>query len=58
MRRTGLPLSTYFSGIKLRYMLDHYPEVKKAHEEDDLALGTVESWIVYVSQLHSLSQLR
>ncbi|KIJ55610.1 hypothetical protein M422DRAFT_41547 [Sphaerobolus stellatus SS14] len=44
---SGLPLSTYFSGIKLRWMIDHHPEVKQAHEEDNLLFGTVESWIVY-----------
>ncbi|KAF8523603.1 hypothetical protein JB92DRAFT_2883279 [Gautieria morchelliformis] len=44
---SGLPLSTYFSGIKLRWMLDHYPEVSMAHESDDLLFGTVESWILY-----------
>lgn len=47
--RTGLPLSTYFSAIKLRWMIDHYPEVAKAHEADDLLFGTVESWVAYVS---------
>ncbi|TFK39928.1 glycerol kinase [Crucibulum laeve] len=44
---TGLPLSTYFSAIKLRWMIDHYPEVAKAHEADDLLFGTVESWVAY-----------
>ncbi|CAL1715600.1 unnamed protein product [Somion occarium] len=44
---TGLPISTYFSAIKLRWMITHYEAVKKAHEEDDLLFGTVESWIVY-----------
>jgi hypothetical protein len=47
---TGLPLSTYFSAIKLRWMIDHYPEVAAAHEADDLLFGTVESWVAYVSQ--------
>jgi len=46
---TGLPLSTYFSAIKLRWMLDHLPEVQLAHESDDLLFGTVESWVAYVS---------
>lgn len=46
--RTGLPLSTYFSAVKLRWMIDHYPEVFKAHEEDNLLFGTVESWVAYV----------
>jgi glycerol kinase len=30
-------------------MLDHWDDVRKAHEEDDLAFGTIESWIAYVS---------
>lgn len=28
-------------------MIDHYPEVAKAHDEDDLLFGTVESWVAY-----------
>ncbi|TDL23979.1 glycerol kinase [Rickenella mellea] len=44
---SGLPISTYFSAIKMCWMIDNYPEVKKAHEEDSLLFGTVESWIVY-----------
>ncbi|KAI9573958.1 hypothetical protein HD554DRAFT_575393 [Boletus coccyginus] len=44
---TGLKLSTYFSAIKLRWMIDNYPEVKKAHLEDNLLFGTVESWVAY-----------
>lgn len=49
--RTGLPLSTYFSAIKLRWMIDHHAEVAQAHEADDLLFGTVESWVAYVSYL-------
>ncbi|KAG9312817.1 hypothetical protein JVU11DRAFT_6234 [Chiua virens] len=44
---TGLKLSTYFSAIKLRWMIDNDPEVKTAHAEDNLLFGTVESWVVY-----------
>ncbi|KAK2463622.1 hypothetical protein APHAL10511_004373 [Amanita phalloides] len=44
---TGLPISTYFSAIKLRWMIDHYPQVAQAHESDDLLFGTVESWVAY-----------
>ncbi|KLO19006.1 glycerol kinase [Schizopora paradoxa] len=44
---TGLPLSTYFSAIKLCWMIDNYDDVKKAHDEDNLLFGTVESWLVY-----------
>ena len=45
---TGLPLSTYFSAIKLRWMIDNYPEVERAHKLDDLLFGTIESWVAYV----------
>lgn len=44
---TGIPLSTYFSAIKLRWMLDHYKEVAEANASGDLAFGTVDSWLVY-----------
>jgi hypothetical protein len=49
LHSTGLPLSTYFSAIKLRWMIDNWEGVRQAHEADDLAFGTVESWIAYVS---------
>jgi len=45
--KTGLPISTYFSGTKLRWMLDNIPAVKEAHDNDDLLFGTVESFALY-----------
>nr|WCZ58506.1 glycerol kinase 2 [Andalucia godoyi] len=44
---TGLPVSTYFSGLKMRWMLENDPEVRKAADEHRLAFGTVDSWLVY-----------
>lgn len=35
--------------MKLRWLIDHDETVRKAHEEDDILFGTIESWIVYVS---------
>lgn len=46
-RRTGLLLDPYFSGTKMRWMLDNVPGVKAAGEAGTLAFGTVESWLVY-----------
>jgi glycerol kinase len=46
-----LKLSTYFSGMKLRWMIDNHSEVRKAHDKDDLLFGTLESWVVYVGLL-------
>jgi glycerol kinase len=45
--RTGLLLDPYFSGTKMRWMLDNVPEVRGAAERGALALGTVESWLVF-----------
>ncbi len=46
-KRTGLLLDPYFSGTKMRWMLDNVPEVKAAAEKGTLALGTVDSWLTY-----------
>ena len=44
---TGLLLDPYFSATKMRWLLDHVPEVRAAAETGRLALGTVESWLVF-----------
>ncbi|KAI8870953.1 glycerol kinase [Ramicandelaber brevisporus] len=43
----GLPLTTYFSAVKLRWMLDNVPAVKAADEKGTLRFGTVDSWLIY-----------
>ncbi len=43
--RTGLLLDPYFSGSKIAWALEHWPAVGEA--EADLAVGTVESWLVH-----------
>jgi len=45
--RTGLLLDPYFSATKMRWLLDHVPEVAAAATSRRLALGTVESWLVF-----------
>ncbi len=45
--RTGLPLSTYFSGLKLRWLLDEVPGARRAAEAGDLLFGTIDSWTVW-----------
>jgi len=45
--RTGLPLATYFSGPKVRWMLDNVPGAREKAEAGDLAFGTVDSWVVW-----------
>ena len=46
-RRTGLLLDPYFSGTKMRWMLDNVSEVRAAAERGTLAFGTVESWLTF-----------
>jgi glycerol kinase len=44
---TGLPLATYFSGPKVRWLLDQDPSLRKRAESGDLAFGTIDSWVVW-----------
>ncbi|KAL2780496.1 glycerol kinase 2 [Daubentonia madagascariensis] len=45
--KTGLPLSTYFSAVKLRWMLDNVRKVQKAVEEGRALFGTLDSWLIW-----------
>lgn len=45
--RCGLPLSTYFSGVKLRWLKDNVENVAKAMENGTCLFGTVDSWLMY-----------
>ncbi|XP_017090133.2 glycerol kinase 2-like [Drosophila bipectinata] len=44
---TGLPISTYFSALKIVWLKDNVPEVRLAIEEGRCKAGTVDSWIVW-----------
>ncbi|MDQ7800742.1 MAG: glycerol kinase GlpK [Armatimonadota bacterium] len=45
--RTGLPVATYFSGPKLRWILDHTPGAQQAAERGELLFGTVDTWLLW-----------
>ncbi len=45
--KTGLPLSTYFAGPKLRWILDNAEDARKGAEKGEALFGTVESWIIW-----------
>lgn len=47
LQLTGLPLSTYPAAVKLMWLLEHSDAVKKAYEEERLAFGTVDTWLLY-----------
>lgn len=43
----GLPLSTYFSGVKLRWLMDNVPAVVNAIDEGVCLFGTVDTWLLW-----------
>jgi glycerol kinase len=44
---TGLPAATYFSGPKVRWLLDSDPTLRQQADRGDLAFGTVDSWLAF-----------
>ncbi len=45
--KVGLPLATYFSGPKIRWILDHVQGVRAAAERGDALFGNIDSWIIW-----------
>ncbi|KAJ2222071.1 Glycerol kinase, partial [Coemansia sp. RSA 485] len=43
----GLPITTYFSAVKMRWMLENVPEVQAARERGTLRFGTIDAWLLY-----------
>jgi glycerol kinase len=46
-RRAGLVIDAYFSGSKVRWLLDHVPGARARAERGELAFGTIDSWLVW-----------
>ncbi len=45
--RTGLPLSTYFSALKIRWMLANIPEIRRQAEAGEVLFGNIDSWLLW-----------
>ena len=45
--RTGLLLDAYFSGTKLRWLLDHVDGARARAHRGELAFGTIDSWLIW-----------
>jgi glycerol kinase len=45
--RTGLPLTTYFSGLKIRWMLDNIPGVRAHAEAGEMLFGNIDTFLVW-----------
>lgn len=44
---TGLPLASYFSGLKLQWLLDHVPQARALADAGHLLFGTIDSWVLW-----------
>ncbi len=45
--KTGLPIATYFSGPKIKWILDNVAPAREAAEKGDALFGTMETWIIW-----------
>ena len=45
--RTGLPLATYFSGPKIKWILDNVPGVRAAAEKGEALFGNIDTWEIW-----------
>ncbi|MEE8836765.1 MAG: glycerol kinase GlpK [Eubacteriales bacterium] len=46
-KKTGLVIDPYFSGTKIRWLLDHVEGAREKAEKGELCFGTVDSWLIY-----------
>lgn len=46
-QKTGLIVDAYFSGTKIKWILDHVPGARKRAEQGKLRFGNVDSWLVW-----------
>ena len=47
-RKTGLVVDAYFSGPKIRWILDNVPGAQRRAEAGELLFGTVETWLIWL----------
>ncbi|MCA9919141.1 MAG: glycerol kinase GlpK [Anaerolineales bacterium] len=45
--QTGLPLATYFSGLKVKWLLDNVPEIRAAADAGDALFGNMDTWLIW-----------
>jgi glycerol kinase len=45
--RAGLPIATYFSGPKLRWMLDNVPGLRQKAERGEAVFGNIDTWLIW-----------
>lgn len=46
-KKTGLVIDAYFSGTKIKWMLDHVPGARERAQKGELLFGTIETWLIW-----------
>jgi glycerol kinase len=46
-QKTGLPLATYFSATKLKWILDNVADARRLVSKGELLFGTIDSWLIW-----------
>ena len=46
-QKTGLVIDAYFSGTKLKWLLDNVPDARAQAQRGELAFGTIDSWLIW-----------
>ncbi|MBU5352807.1 glycerol kinase GlpK [Paenibacillus barcinonensis] len=46
-QKTGLLIDPYFSGTKVKWILDHVPGARERAEKGELLFGTIDSWLIW-----------
>ena len=47
LKKTGLIIDAYFSATKIRWILDNVKDARRLAEDEQLAFGTIDSWLVW-----------
>ena len=45
--KVGLPLATYFSGMKIKWILDNVPGVREKAEKGEVLFGNIDTWVIW-----------
>jgi glycerol kinase len=46
-KQVGLPLATYFSGPKVKWIIDNVPGVRERAQSGDIVFGNIDTWVVW-----------
>lgn len=46
-KKAGLPIATYFSGPKIKWWIEHSPELQNGIENNDTLFGNIDTWLIW-----------